>query len=229
MRCARRRARTAHDSLPARVGDTRSMIEAPETPETAPTQGGSSVSRHGNGRYARDLEHVERDARACLLSSQGWTHSQIARELGYSSRGDVSNAIRKVLAETAREKGTEALREQQLTAMTELSRVMWDRVNNPPPLVDRVGRIVRDGAGDVVPDVQAQAAAVAQLVKIAERVSRLRGLDSPRRSVNANMNLADIEGVLAMANAELTRLGQQRAEDARRVQVIQAQPLPDND
>jgi len=205
------------------------MTEAPERPETAPTHDGASVSRHGNGRFSRDLEHVTRDARACLLSSQGWSHSAIQRELGYASRGDVSKAIKKVLAETARENGTEALREQQLTAMLAASRAMWERIDNPPPLVDRVGRIVRDANGDAVPDVQAQAAAVAQVVRIAERVSRLRGLDAPRRSVSANMNIADIEGVVAMANAELTRLGQQRAEDARRVQVIQAQPLPDND
>ena len=205
------------------------MTEAPERPETVPTRGGSSVSRHGNGRFSRDLEHVTRDARACLLSSQGWSHSQIQQELGYASRGDVSKAIKKVLAETAREHGTEALREQQLTAMSAASKAMWERIENPPPLVDRVGRIVRDDDGNPVPDVQAQAAAVAQVVKIAERVSRLRGLDAPRRAVVANMNLTDIEGTIELAKAELDRMGQQRAEDDRRVRVIQAQPLPDND
>ena len=205
------------------------MIEAPETPETAPTHAGSSVSRHGNGRFSRDLEHVTRDARACLLSSQGWSHSQIQRELGYSSRGDVSNAIRKVLAETAREHGTEALREQQLTAMSAASKAMWERIENPPPLVDRLGRIVRDENGATVPDVQAQAAAVAQIVKIAERVSRLRGLDAPRRTVSASMDLTDIEGTIELAKAALARMGEQRGEDARRVRMIQAQPVPDND
>ena len=205
------------------------MTEAPERPETVPTRGGSSVSRHGNGRFSRDLEHVTRDARACLLSSQGWSHSQIQQELGYASRGDVSKAIKKVLTETARENGTEALRQQQLTEMTELRRVLWERVNDPPPVVSRTGKIVTDEAGNPVPDVQAQAAAAAQVIRVAERISRLRGLDAPRRTVNANMNLADIEGVVAMANAELTRLDRQHAEDARRVQVIQAQPVPDND
>lgn len=206
----------------------KNMTEAPETPQTAPTHGGSSVSRHGNGRFSRDLEHVERDARACLLSSQGWSHSQIQRELGYSSRGDVSNAIKKVLAETARENGTEALREQQLLEMTELRRVLWERVTAPPPVVSRTGKVVTDDEGNPVPDVQAQAAAAAQVIRVAERIARLRGLDAPRRTVNANMNLTDIEGVIAMAKAELARLGEQRAEDARRVRVIQAQPVPDN-
>jgi hypothetical protein len=203
--------------------------ETPEQSVSAPTRDGASVSRHGNGRYSRDLEHVERDARACLLSSQGWSHSQIQRELGYGSRGDVSKAIKKVLAETAREHGTEALREQQLTAMSAASRVMWERIEHPQPLVDRLGRIVRDDDDNPVVDVQALAAAVAQVVKIAERVSRLRGLDAPRRSVQANMNVTDIEGTIELAKAALAQMGQQRAEDTRRVRMIQAQPIPDND
>ncbi len=205
------------------------MTAEAETPETERTHSGLTPSRQGNGRYARDLEHVERDARACLLSSQGWTHSQIARELGYASRGAVANAIKLVLAETARSNGTEALREQQLTAMLAASKAMWDRIENPPPLVDRLGRIVKDDDGNPVPDVQAQATAVAQVVKIAERVSRLRGLDAPRRTVQANMNYTDIEGTIELAKAALAQIGQQRAEDERRVRVIQAQPIPDND
>jgi hypothetical protein len=203
--------------------------EANETPETEQTRDGPTPSRQGNGRFARDLEHVTRDARACLLSSQGWSQGEIQRELGYCSRGEVSKAIKKVLAETAREHGTEALREQQLTAMSAASKVMWERIEHPQPLVDRLGRIVRDDDGNPVVDVQALAAAVAQVVKIAERVSRLRGLDAPRRSVQANMNVTDIEGTIELAKAALAQMGQQRAEDTRRVRMIQAQPIPDND
>ena len=203
--------------------------EPSEQPETNPTRDVSTRSRHGNGRFSRDLEYVERDAKACLLSSQGWSHTQIARELGYSSRGDVSNSIRKVLVETAREKGTEALREQQLTEMTELRRVLWERVNHPPPVVSRVGKVVYDDDGNEIPDVQAQAAAAAQLIRVAERIARLRGLDAPRRTVQASMNLNDVEGTIELAKAALAQMGQQRAEDTRRVRMIQAQPIPDND
>ena len=78
-------------------------------------------------------------------------------------------------------------------------------------------------------DVQALAAAVGQVVKIAERVSRLRGLDAPRRTVAATMNITDVEGTIQLAKEALARMGQQRAEDERRVRVIQAQPVPDND
>ena len=64
---------------------------------------------------------------------------------------------------------------------------------------------------------------------MAERIARLRGLDAPRRTVSASMNLNDIESTIELAKAELARMGQQRAEDDRRVRVIQAQPVPDND
>ena len=141
----------------------------------------------------------------------------------------MSNAIRKVLAETAREKGTEALREQQLTEMTELRRVLWERVNRPPPVVSRTGKVVVDDGGNEVPDVQAQAAAAAQVIRVAERIARLRGLDAPRRTVSASMNLNDVEGTIQLAKDALAQMGQQRAEDERRVRVIQAQPVPDND
>lgn len=50
----------------------------------------------GRGGFVRDLAHVERDPRACLLSSQGWSQSRIAAELGYANRGEVSKTIRRV-------------------------------------------------------------------------------------------------------------------------------------
>ena len=43
------------------------------------------------------------------------------------------------------------------------------------------------------------------------------------------MNLNDVEGTIEMAKAALAQMGQQRAEDDRRVRMIQAQPIPDND
>lgn len=97
-----------------------------------------------------------------------------------------------------------------------------ERVNDPPPAVDRLGRIVIGDDGAPVPDIQAQAAAAAVIIRAAERVARLRGLDAPRRAVNINMG--DIDAVLTMAREEVERLGEQRADDARRVRIIEASP-----
>lgn len=152
-------------------------------------------TRDGHGRFRREVASVERDARACKLISQGWTYEAVAVECGYSDRGTAYRAVQWVLVETARAHGTEDLREMQINELSELRRVMWGVVNDPPPLTDRLGRIVRDGDGEdavTVPDVQAQAAAAQVILRCAERLARLKGMDAPRRSITftADMDAA---------------------------------------
>ncbi len=183
-------------------------------------------TRNGNGTYRRDLEHVERDAEACRLASMGWSYSKIAAELGYADKGAAYRGVQKVLVETARTQGTEMLRQQQLAEMTELRRRMWDRVENPPPVVDRVGRVVKDENGTPVPDVQAQAAAAAVILRAAERVARLRGLDAARKTASLNMNVADVSAVIKMAQGELARIEDERGDDERRANAIAATVEP---
>jgi hypothetical protein len=205
------------------------MTEAPETPEMDGTRDVRSIARNGSGRFVRTAEDARKQERAYLLSAQGWSLRQIAEEVGYASRGAASTAIKQHLVQVSRENGTEARREQQLAEMDELRRLLWEDFKNPPPLVSRTGRIVVDDNGDPVPDVAARNGSAREIIHAAERVARLRGLDSPRKSVNATMNWADVEGVIRMAETEVLRLGEQRAEDERRARVIQAQPLPDSD
>lgn len=183
-------------------------------------------TRNGNGSFRRDLEHVERDAEACRLASMGWSYSKIAAELGYADKGAAYRGVQKVLVETARSHGTETLRQQQLAEMTELRRRMWEAVDNPPPMIDRVGRIVKDGDGRPVPDIQAQAAAAAVILRAAERVARLRGLDAARKTAALNMNVADVGAVLKMAQDEVERMGKERAEDSRQARLIAATVEP---
>ena len=126
---------------------------------------------------------VQRDAEACRLYSQGWTLAQIADHLCYSHRSNVKVAIDNLLLEIARAGGTEELRVKQLAKMAELRRKMWEIVNDSPPLVDRKGRIVIDGAtGERVPDVQALVQAGALIVRAGEREAKLTGADAARRS-----------------------------------------------
>jgi hypothetical protein len=53
----------------------------------------ASGTRGGNGQFRRTPASVARDMRAADLHGQGWTHERIAAELGYGSRGRVSEAI----------------------------------------------------------------------------------------------------------------------------------------
>jgi hypothetical protein len=183
-------------------------------------------SRNGRGKYTRDLAHADRDGRACLLISQGWTYQQVADELGYADRGSCWHAVRRTLADTARASGAEALRGQQLAEMAELRRRMWQVVEDPPPLVDRLGRVVRDDDGEPVPDAQAVTAAAAVIIRAAERVAKLRGLDAPRRTASVAMNMGDIEGIVKLAQGELDRLQDERTDDERRAQMIAATVEP---
>ena len=191
-----------------------------------PTHARTNPTRNGDGSFRRDLEHVERDADACRLASQGLSYAQIAARLGYSTKGDAYKAVQRVLWETARQHGTEELRQKQLAELNELRQKMWQRVNEPPPAVDRLGRIVTDRDGEVVPDVQAQVAAAAVVLRVSEREARLRGLDAPRRSVHMTGSagvaeiLQFIDGInpadLHAATAELNRKIERAEEDNRK-------------
>jgi len=147
--------------------------------------------RNGNGTYRRDLEHVTRDARACSLASQGWSYAQIAAELGYSTKGDAYKAVQRVLWETAREHGTEELRQKQLAELAEVRQKMWAILNNPPPAVDRLGRPVTVD-GEQVRDAQAQIQAAAVLIRASERSARLTGTDAPKRTMSISAQIESI-------------------------------------
>lgn len=135
----------------------------------------------------------------------------IAEKLGYAQRGNVSHAINNMLLEIARTGGAEELRVKQLAEMAELRRQMWERVNDPPPLVDRQGRIVVDGAtGERVPDVQAQVAAAAVIIRAGEREARLTGADAPRRSEVLTLDVIQAEMHRVRAEIAARELGERQ-------------------
>jgi hypothetical protein len=183
-------------------------------------------SRNSRGKFTRDLDHAERDGRACLLVSQGWTYDAVARELGYNDRGHVWRAVQAALVETASASGAAVLREQQLVEMAELKRRMWEIVNDPPAVVDRLGRPVKDEDGVLVRDAHAQVEAAAAIIRANDRISRLRGLDAPKRSVSASVNAGtgwgEIDALIQMAQAAIEARAAERAEHEGNVAMIAA-------
>lgn len=165
----------------------------------------ANATRDGKGRFRRDLDHVQRDARAAeLVLSEGWTYDAAAAELGYADRGACWKAVQTILIETARGTRTEELRLRQLAELEALKQAMWQTVLAPPPLPDRVGRIIHDDDGDVVRDEQARAAAAQVIIRAGERIARLRGLDAPRKSVTATLDipLADLQATTQQMREE---------------------------
>ena len=141
-------------------------------------------TRNGKGKFTRAIDTIDRNRRAAELITQGWTYPQVTEHLGYSDKGTCWKAVQLVRREAAQLDGTsEELRRQQLAEMQELRKRLWDTINNPPPAISRTGKIVTDDDGEPVPDAVAVAAAQALLVRVSERVARIRGTDAPRRSV----------------------------------------------
>jgi hypothetical protein len=197
------------------------------------TSGRANAPRDGKGRFRRDLEHVQRDAQAAALISQGWTYDAVATELGYTDRGSCWRAVQTVLIETARGTRTEDLRLQQLAELDALKQAMWQTVLSPPPLADRIGHIVRDDDGREVPDEQARTAAAQVIIRAGERISRLRGLDAPRKSVTAMLDipLADLQATTQQMREEYAAqlgitLDELEVLEARQ-QIVQAQAVLD--
>lgn len=145
---------------------------------------GGDRPRNGKGRYIRSIDTIDRDRRAAELITQGWTYPRVAEELGYADKGDCWRAVQIIRREAAQLDGSsEELRRQQLAEMNELKRRLWDQLNSPYPAISRTGKIVTDASGEPVPDATAIAAAQALLVRVNERIARIRGTDAPRRSV----------------------------------------------
>lgn len=189
----------------------------------------SEPARGSDGKFRRDLAHVERDSEACRLHAMGWSYSRIASELGYAQKGDAWRAVKRTLIETANREGAETLRQMMLAECEELRRRMWEKIANPPPLVDRVGRIVRDANGDQIDDVQAMAAAAAAISRTQDRVAKLKGLDAVKKTATMNLNSADINGLIELAKAEVDRMGTERAADSHTVSLIAAEIEPPDD
>jgi hypothetical protein len=115
--------------------------------------------RDGRGRFLRQPANVERDAEAARLGSQGWSCQAVAERFGYSDRKDAWRGVQRALAEVAASHGASELRVQKIMELGELPRQLWEVVTDPGPLVDRVGRIVRDRDGNPPPDNGARVAA----------------------------------------------------------------------
>jgi hypothetical protein len=198
-------------------------------------------ARGGNGRFLRSIGSIDRDREAAQLIAQGWTYERAADHLGYPDKSACWRGVQQVRREAALMDGSsEQVRQRQLAELAELRQRIWQQVTDPAPAVDRVGRIVRDGAGNVVYDAQALAAAEALLIRLSEREGRIRGSDAPKRSVSltGSVGVKEVMAVLEHANAQdiheaveemERRLRARVADESRQARAIQGHAEPDDD
>lgn len=137
--------------------------QAPHEPET--------------GKLMQTAESAEIDARACELRSRGWSYRDIAAELGidYSqAHARVQRAMARIVQEPA-----EAARQFELDRLDRMYRKV-EEVLAAQHIVVQHGKVVylHD---EPLTDHDPVMRAVASLLKIQERRSKLLGLDSAQK------------------------------------------------
>ncbi|KOG84471.1 hypothetical protein ACZ90_25050 [Streptomyces albus subsp. albus] len=134
--------------------------------------------RGGRGQFVRSLSTAERDAEAARLRSLGWSYPRIAAELGWKTRADAHNAVKRVLKETVREAGDD-VRTLELERLDRLEAAANEVLEREHVTVSN-GRVVVLHETPL-PDDGPVLAAIDRLLKIQERRARLLGLDAPTK------------------------------------------------
>jgi hypothetical protein len=105
----------------------------------------TSGTRGSNGRFRRNPATAARDMRAAELHGQGWTHERIAAELGFGSRGRVSEAIDRAYALIVTP-GAAAAKRIDFERIDRLIEKNWEALERPHVAVAN-GRVVRRFVG----------------------------------------------------------------------------------
>lgn len=132
----------------------------------------TSRTRDGNGRYDRSPRSAERDARAMQLKTRSLNYRQIAAELGVSvssAHAMVARGLRETLQEPA-----EDLRRLEVEKLDALERSALEILGDQY-------FIVSAGRETSLPDTEPKLKALLLLLKVAERRSKLLGLDQPQK------------------------------------------------
>jgi len=159
-------------------------------------------------RAERQAEAARRRAQVLQARLTGASFEDIGRQLGVSDTRAHQlyvDAMRRTVREPA-----DQLRAAEVQRL-DLLQLTATRVLRAAHVVIQGGRVVVDRQGRPYPDHGPVLAAIAALLRIAERRARLLGLDAPAR-VDANLrgevySLSAIDEELARLHAELGALG----------------------
>ena len=209
-------------NLPPNGGD---QHEVPTSSTSAGSRSRKKAARDGLGRYIRTVEAIERDAEALRLRSRGKTLKHIAETLGYATQSNVCEAISRATADIIAEPAMEVVRQQTelLNHLTDQAMAVLERHH----VTISGGRIVYDGPEPTEDEEDTRSPllddgpvlqAIATLLRIQERRSKLLGLDAPQR-VDATVHQPD---PAELELAELIR--EQRAKNAVEAQHLEDRP-----
>lgn len=159
---------------------------------------------HGNdGRFTRTFEGAERDAEAARLKSRGLTYEQIARNLGYADASGAYRAVQRALAAVPAE-SVDELRRIQREQIDALTAKAIEVLESTHYAHTQSGQLVEGPDGQPLIDSMPTLHAIDRIIRLAERLSKLMGLDAPSRHEVITLDYLDAQ--IRAANEELARL-----------------------
>lgn len=172
---------------------------------------------HGpDGRFTRTLEGAERDAEAARLKSRGLSYSQIARNLGYADHAGAYKAVQRALAAVPAE-SVDELRRIQSEQIDALTARAIEVLESTHYAYTQHGELVRGPEGpngepgEPLIDSMPVLHAIDRLIRLAERRSKLMGLDAPSRHEVITLDYLDAQ--IREAAEELARAQAGEAPD----------------
>ncbi|HEY8976299.1 MAG TPA: hypothetical protein VIN75_18940 [Burkholderiaceae bacterium] len=167
---------------------------------------------HGNdGRFTRTIEGAERDGEAARLKSRGLTYAQIARNLDYADASGAYRAVQRALAAAPVEGGDE-LRRLQSDLIDALTAQAFEVLESTHYAHTVHGDLIHGPDGQPMIDDMPVLHAIDRLIRLAERRSKLMGLDAPSRHEVITLDYLDAQ--IRDAAAELARAEAGEASDS---------------
>jgi len=130
----------------------------------------------------RSLATRESDARALEFRRRGLSYEQISAQMEWRSPSAAHQAVQRALADSAREAGEE-VRQIEAARLDELTRTLMRVLATKHYVVSVASGVVarHPETGQLLQDDAPVIHAIAGLVRISERRSKLLGLDAPKQ------------------------------------------------
>lgn len=172
---------------------------------------------HGrDGRFTRTIEGAERDAEAARLKSRGLSYGQIARNLGYETDSGAYKAVQRALAAVPAE-SVDELRRIQAEQIDALTAKAIEVLESTHYAHTQHGELVRGPEGpngepgEPLIDSMPVLHAIDRVIRLAERRSKLMGMDAPSRHEVVTLDYLDAQ--IRDAAEELARAEAGEASD----------------
>jgi hypothetical protein len=158
---------------------------------------------------------AQRDARACrLYYVDRMTYREVAEALGFANESGAKRSADRGL-QAIQTKGNETLIAEVRARIQESREFVRGKRDNPPQKVSPAGHVVFDRDGEPVYDDAVSLTAAAEMRKLDQMEIHLLGLEAPRRTISATIEL-DLDARLAAGEQLLrARLLELTAENER--------------